>query len=167
VNPPAPSPGTRFRQLPALVRTGLIPFLAVWTLAVWLGGFTFHSAVVIPALHDQLGSPLETGLVTQAVTVTLNRIGLLAVALGAAAALAEPRRRRPRYRSRRSLVLLALTAIALASLFVLHGMLDLRLDAGQLTGFYPIHRRYLWVSTFQWLINSALLASWALSGGED
>ena len=43
----------------------VLRLLALWSLAIWLGGFTVYSAVVIPILHDQLGSPLETGLITQ------------------------------------------------------------------------------------------------------
>ena len=46
--------------------TWLMCLLSLWALAFWLGGFTFYSSVVIAVLHDQLGSPLETGLITQA-----------------------------------------------------------------------------------------------------
>ena len=51
-------------------------------MAFWLGGFTFYSAVVIPVLHDRLGSPLETGLVTQRVTDALNLLGVGTITLG-------------------------------------------------------------------------------------
>jgi hypothetical protein len=37
--------------------TRFLQLLAIWLMAIWLGGFTFYSAVVIPVLHDQLGSP--------------------------------------------------------------------------------------------------------------
>src|SRR6516225_8217243 len=63
------------------VRT-LLHVLCLWLLAIWLGGFTFYTAAVIPILHDQLGSPLETGLVTQRATLVLNFLGLATVGLG-------------------------------------------------------------------------------------
>jgi hypothetical protein len=45
--------------------TTCLRLFALWSLALWIGGFMFYSAVVIPVLHDQLGSPMKTGLVTQ------------------------------------------------------------------------------------------------------
>jgi hypothetical protein len=45
-------------------------------LAVWIGGFTFYSGVVIPALHDQFGDAFLVGMVTRRVTDTLNGIGV-------------------------------------------------------------------------------------------
>ena len=40
------------------------------------------STVVVIVLYDQLGSPMETGLVTQRVTDLLNRLGLVTIVLG-------------------------------------------------------------------------------------
>jgi hypothetical protein len=140
----------------------LFRFVAIWTLAIWLGGFTFYAASVIPVLHDQLGSALESGLVTQQVTIALNRLGAATVTIGLTLAILERAFGwRGPFRSKASLGLLAATALCLLILFVLHQMLDRRLDAGEMTGFYPLHRAYLWVSTAQWVTNSALLASWA------
>ena len=54
----------------------LFRFVALWTLAFWMGGFTFYAGAVIPVLHDQLGGALESGLVTQRVTIDLNLLGV-------------------------------------------------------------------------------------------
>jgi hypothetical protein len=136
--------------------------LAVWLLALWLGGFTFYSAAVIPILHDQLGSPLETGLVTQRATDVLNGIGLVTVALGWTRVLMVRRDRGSALARRRwANHLLALTTAALVVLILIHRVLDRRLETAELSGFYPIHRVYVWVSTIQWLANLGLLASWA------
>lgn len=69
-------------MLETFVSIRFLRLLAVWTLAFWLGGFTFYSAVVIPVLHDQLGSPLATGLVTRRVTDALNILGVVTIILG-------------------------------------------------------------------------------------
>jgi len=49
---------------------GLIVFrFFVWcALVVWLGGFTFYGAVVIPTAHRILGTHLDVGFITQEVT---------------------------------------------------------------------------------------------------
>jgi hypothetical protein len=136
-------------------------FVAIWTLAIWLGGFTFYAAAVIPILHDQLEGALESGLVTQQVTIVLNWLGVATVSIGLVLTIFERAFDwRGPFRSKASLVLLAATSLCLVGLFVLHPMLDRRLDAGEMAAFYPLHRAYLWVSTVQWVINSALLASW-------
>ena len=64
-------------------------FVAIWTLAIWLGGFTFYAAAVIPVLHDQLGGALESGLVTQRVTIDLNLLGVATVVIGLVLAMFE------------------------------------------------------------------------------
>jgi hypothetical protein len=130
-------------------------FLGLVTLAIWIGGFTFYSAAVVPVLHQAL-STAEAGSITRRVTVALNAIGVAALALGWWLAVAErgqgtARRRRAR------LGLLAATTAALAGLIALHRVMDHRLDAGLLRGFYPLHRAYLIVSTAQWFVNLGLL----------
>lgn len=62
------------------MRLRLLRFLCLVALSVWVGGFTFYSAVVIPVLHESLGR-LETGFVTQRVTNHLNAAGGVAVVL--------------------------------------------------------------------------------------
>lgn len=137
------------------------PLLARWlclvTMAVWLGGFTFYSGVVIPVLHDRFDS-LDVGAVTQRVTDWLNVLGLVTVVVwGASVRLVDGRRTRWAW-----VVSLALSGVLLAALAVLHEVMDARLDTGSLDGFYPLHRAYLWLSTVQWLVNVVLLGLAAL-----
>jgi hypothetical protein len=142
--------------------TILLRCLLLVALTVWVGGFTFYSAVVIPVLHDQLKSPLEAGLITQRVTHALNGIGGASLLLGwcfiAAArrgAIAKGRADLLRY------VPVGTSTACLAVLLVVHWMLDRKLETGWLAGFYPWHRTYLWTSTVQWLANLGLLVQCA------
>lgn len=138
------------------MRLLLLRFLYQLAFAIWLGGFTFYSAVVIPVLHEELGR-FDTGLVTQQVTRALNTTGCVAVFLGWMAAWAE-RSNECRWISRVRLGLLAATTILLLALLSLHPIMDARLASGSLRGFYPLHRIYLNLSTSQWVVNLGLLA---------
>ncbi len=139
-------------RLPGFV----LRFVALVTLTIWVGGFTFYSAVVIPVLHEALGS-LETGYVTQQVTWILNGIGTVAILAGWGLLLFEQGKTSSTL-SRVRLVLLTATTGTLGVLWILHYVMDARLDAGRLRGFYPLHRTYLVASTVQWFANLGLLA---------
>ena len=116
--------------------TTSLRLLAFWSLAIWIGGFTFYSAVVIPVLHDQLGSALETGLVTQRVTDLLNLLSLVTIVLGwIRAALERPRGDRGRTGWRGAVLLLAIITLCLVALVFLHRRLDGRLLSGRWQGF--------------------------------
>ena len=54
--------------------------LAMIVHAVWLGGFTFYGAAVIPILHEEYGS-LDGGLITRRVSDRLNALGVATVAV--------------------------------------------------------------------------------------
>ena len=143
----------------------MLRLLAHWSLALWIGGFTFYSVVVIPVLHDQLGSVLETGLITQRVTDHLNLVSLVAIAVGWCRAMID----RPRAKIRRkrwgwAVFVLAVSTVCLGALVLLHRDLDSRLGRGEMNGFYALHRIYLWTSTIQWLASLVLLSLWAGSG---
>jgi hypothetical protein len=139
--------------------------MAVWTLvlrslsllalAVWVGGFTFYSAVVIPALHEAMGS-VEAGLITQRVTDTLNAIGAAAVVLCWLWAAVERPTDAVRW-NRARLGLLATSTLLLVILIALHRVMDRRLETSGLRGFYRLHRAYLLASTAQWAANLGLL----------
>lgn len=130
--------------------------LCLLGLSVWVGGFMFYSAVVIPVLHDVLGS-VETGYVTQRVTDFLNAAGVASLLTWWAEAWAE--RAAVPVRARRArLGLLAATTFLLLFLIALHRVMDGRLESGSLRGFYPLHRVYLLASTAQWFVNLGLIA---------
>jgi hypothetical protein len=117
-------------------------------LAVWLGGFTFYGAAVVPIYHRHF-TPTEVGLATREVTDALNGVGLVALVL---LALEARGRRRGR--------LVAVAAALLATLAGLHEVMDSRIDAGAFGDFYPLHRAYLVVHTILWAVQVALLLSW-------
>jgi len=146
----------------------MLRLFALWSLALWIGGFTFYSVVVIPVLHDQLGSVTETGLITQRVTDHLNLISLVAIALGWCRAMID----RPRAEIRRtrwdwSVLFLSVGTVCLGALVFLHRELDSRLGSGEMNGFYALHRIYLWCSTIQWLASLFLLSLWAQCNGRS
>jgi hypothetical protein len=145
-------------------RSLALRFLGLLTLSIWVGGFTFYSAVVIPILHDAIGTS-ETGAITRRVTHAINAAGVATVAVwwlivGLERSLASGslRLRRARF------WLLAGTSALLVFLVVLHRVMDDRLDAGRLQGFYPLHRVYLIASTAQWFLNLGLLLVPLLEG---
>lgn len=139
------------------LRLFALRFLCLLSLTVWVGGFTFYSAAVIPVLHDEMDSQ-HAGRITQRVTHSLNATGVAALALWWLEVLLEHSGGQARIRQARILLTGASTAI-LVSLFLMHRVMDRRLDAGSLRGFYPWHRAYLIASTIQWFMNLGLLAA--------
>jgi hypothetical protein len=138
------------------MRRMVLRFLCVFSLSIWVGGFSFYSAVVIPVLHESFGS-LDTGYVTQRVTDYINAAGGVAVALWWLSAWAD-RSAGAALARRGRLGLLFTTTVILLGLIGLHGVMDGRLESGSLRGFYPLHRIYLIASTAQWFVNSGLMA---------
>jgi hypothetical protein len=138
--------------------TGVSRGLFLVALSIYIGGFTFYSAVVIPVLHDQLESSLETGLITQRVTDVLNLLGVATLSWGwCVYGLSTVREFRKDQGSRFKIWPLVISSVCLVVLLVLHRVLDLKLETNTFDGFYPYHRAYLWTSTVQWLANLALL----------
>lgn len=131
----------------------LCRFLIMATVVVWLGGFTFYAAVVIPTAHHVLGTHLEAGFITQQVTQWLNLSGGLSV-LALAANLW--RAKRSGVSGLRPLVITwILLLLTLSGLLVLHPHLDSFLDVteheiSRRPDFYAWHRTYLIIATMQW-----------------
>src|SRR5258708_40039244 len=57
--------------------------------ALWMGGFTFYSTIVIPTGAKVLGGEREVGFITQQVTNWLNGLGVLTLSILAWNAFAE------------------------------------------------------------------------------
>jgi hypothetical protein len=138
-------------------------FLVVQLLLFWQGGFLFYAAVVVPVATEQFGAK-EQGFVTQRVTVWLNRIGWLALAVCAWDVRANRRFRPPRW-----LILLVVAAVQAVLVFWLHDLLSAQLDFDERRfrtrdGFYSRHAWYLILSTIQWVLMLAFaaltLAAW-------
>jgi Domain of unknown function (DUF4149) len=139
-----------------LLRSIALRFLCSLTLAIWVGGFTFYGAAVIPILHDEIDS-FQAGGITRRVTNVLNAVGVATLAVWSLAAWFERSVESALVRRVR-LGLLATTLVLLLFLMILHGIMDERLEAGSLRGFYRLHRVYLIASTAQWLANLGLMA---------
>jgi hypothetical protein len=138
------------------IRTLLVRWIALLALIVWVGGFTFYSAVVIPILHDSFGS-VAGGHVTRQVTEILNAVGVGSLVWWWGMAWLERSTGTPRA-NRVRVGLLAGTSMIQVGLLVLHEVMEQRLDGGSLRGFYELHRAYLIASTAQWVANLALVA---------
>lgn len=139
----------------------VVQFAAALAFSVWVGGFTFYSAAVIHVLHDELDS-LQAGSITQQVTDRLNAVGVAALVLCGIGLRLD--RAWDDSRTRRILtVLLATSALLLVFLFVMHEVMDRRLAASGLRGFYALHRVYLHASTAQWVVNLALMAGFLVA----
>lgn len=123
-------------------------------IAVWFGGFTFYTSVVVPIGTDVLGSSRTQGFVTQQVTGVLNWIGIATLAIGLLDLFVEAKSRSRKINGTFIAILIFLIA-TLIGLMVLHPIMDNMLepeheyvsDEGR---FYQLHRIYLWVSTVQW-----------------
>jgi hypothetical protein len=124
-------------------------FLVLQALLLWQAGFLFYAAVVVPTGTEVLGA-FAQGRVTREVTVALNLIGAVALALLAWDQWAESRHRRGRWG------LWIVLAVTLVGLLILHPMIESRVDfaadgrVNDYPGFYLWHRVYLIVSTIQW-----------------
>src|SRR4051794_38398841 len=116
------------------LRSFVLRFLCWFSLAVWVGGFTFYSTVVIEGLPDAIGRT-ETGSITQRVTDAINATGVAALAVWWLAVVVERSTGPPRIRRARLALLAASTGI-LVFLVILHQVMDRRLESGSLRGFY-------------------------------
>jgi hypothetical protein len=136
-------------------------FLVVCGLALWMGGFTFYSSFAIPEATEVLGGHRVTGFITQRVTSSLNLCGAIALAILLWNILSGWRVASGL--ERKWLVSTwALLVAGLVALFVLHPLLDAKLDPAtqqvlRNSNFDAWHRSYLWISTAQWIAALPLL----------
>ena len=86
-------------------------YLAVVSLALWIGGLSFYALVVVPVGTDVIGGT-EQGFVTQRVTGWLNWIGVASLAVLL-----------PSVRTRWMLATWAVLVLTLIALFALHPVL--------------------------------------------
>jgi len=140
----------------------------VLSLCLWFGGFTFYSLVVIHTGHRVLGSRIEVGFLTQAVTRWLNLISIPALALMFWNAC-FPLQQRSRFVRGTLLGTWLIIASIQVTLFLLHPKLDALLDANSRSilsrdQFKSLHLLYMNLSTAQWVATilylSAALFAW-------
>ncbi|MFK7820474.1 MAG: hypothetical protein AB8G99_17270 [Planctomycetaceae bacterium] len=132
----------------------LLRTLLVLTYALFFGGLTFYTGVVVRISHDVLSDPMDGGLITQQVTDVLQWLGAATAGLMLMNALAVRK-----VCSRRFKVLIGcavVLAIAVCGLFMVHEFLDEVIDvaAAEITDrdqFVVGHRRYNQLTTVEWL----------------
>lgn len=132
-------------------------FLVLSSFALWWGGLTFYSVVVVPIGTEAFDSTSQ-GFVTQQVTNWLN--GLSVACLGVL--LWNLWVQKSRLLTSSWLAM----AVAAAALLVLHATLDRLMDTDTQSvddeaGFYELHRIYLWLTALQWLAGVA--HAWGLA----
>jgi len=137
--------------------------------AIWFGGFTFYTAIVVPIGTDVLGSSRTQGFITQQVTNKLNFIGGLTI-LMMLIDLFYFRQIRSKAFTIWFGVSIAGIAILWSILLLVHPMLDALLQPEHDhvlndERFYFLHRIYLWTSTIQWLLCWMWLVLYARSIG--
>ncbi|MBB75773.1 MAG: hypothetical protein CMJ75_14805 [Planctomycetaceae bacterium] len=120
--------------------------LSLW--ALWIGGLTFYALIVVPIGGELLGET-QQGFITQQVTQWLNGIGIAALLTLAWSAAARP--------GSGQWLNLTLLAALQAGLLLVHRQLGPLLDAQAIEvldpdRFYEVHRVYLILTTFQWLL---------------
>ena len=126
----------------------------IFMFALYWGGLTFYTGVVVRIIHMVLNDPMDGGLITQQVTLVLQVLGACTLPLMLLNDVDVARRSK-----RLGLALLGLTLLlsfALAALFVVHAQLDRVIDVQQMVitdrvEFDAAHRRYNQSTTVQWL----------------
>ncbi len=143
-----------FKQLTVIALRNL----AMLSMMLWMGGFTFYAGFVLHTLEDIYGEP-EAGFVTQRISDIINICGVVAIALWWALIAAEGRWFRTnglRFWSRTRLVSLAASTGLLVFLIALNPSLDEHLASkGVGGGFYALHQTYLIASVAHWAVNLA------------
>lgn len=124
--------------------------LAIVALSLWIGGVTFYGLVVVPLGGRVLGNAAAQGFITQAVTLRLNLIGLVALAVLVWNASRTRGRRGPLW------ITWSAMLITQAALLLLYPLLEALLDTATRSivdheAFYARHRVYLLVTAGQWL----------------
>ncbi len=130
-----------------------ILLLVVFT--IWVGGFTFYAAVVVPIGTEILESSRSQGFITQRVTVVLNWIGAFTLILVCSDFFLHVRNRSGRINRVLLVTIIVIGALWLV-LMAVHPLMDSLLEpehdfVKDDQRFYQLHRLYLWASSIQWL----------------
>ena len=129
--------------------------LLVLLYAIYWGGLTFYTGFVVRIIHSVLNDPMEGGLITQRVTITLQVLGFLTVLVMIWNNVVIVRQSR-----KLGTTLIALTVVltcALVGLLVTHSQLDAVIDRDAIlitdrVLFDAGHRRYNQLTTVQWVV---------------
>ena len=143
------------------MRSGLRLALLLFFAVFW-GGLTFYTGIVVRIAHRVLEEDSMTGgLITQQVTHWLQWLGVATGSLMAINGVVVLQR--SQWFGAALLTCTLVLAVSLAGLFVVHGNLDAVIDAPnhEITdekAFTINHRRYNQLTTVEWLSSLAYLA---------
>ena len=126
----------------------------IFMFALYWGGLTFYTGIVVRIIHMVLMDPMDGGLITQKVTVVLQILGACTIPLMLVNDASVVRQSRSLGLGLVTLTLLL--SCALVALFVVHAQLDGVIDSQKLVitdrvEFDAAHRRYNQTTTVQWL----------------
>ncbi len=128
--------------------------LLLFAYALFWGGLTLYTGIVVRIAHDVLSDSMEGGLITQRVTVILQWLGVVTAVLMLTNAILIRKSQRT---VGAGLVLLALVLSAsLVGLFIVHGQMDAvisieNIDVIDRDKFTIGHRRYNQLTTVEWI----------------
>lgn len=120
-------------------------FIYILLTAFYWGGFTFYAGLVVPVGMRVLGNHVRMGFITKEVTVYLNFLGVLWVFASNI------------FFENKSRWVVVAVAFLIVSLFYLHplqsdSMNCVNLELKPNSNFYTLHRIYLIISTFIWVL---------------
>lgn len=133
----------------------LLRLATFWAIAIWQGGFVFYSGFVVKIGAWELKSDLEQGFITRRVTLELETLGWIALAIWASS-LWGTRFWRKSSAIAAGVLWCAVLALHLGLHFQWHAV-DRLLDVTSRSlkdpeAFYDTHRIFLWAASLQWLL---------------
>jgi len=128
--------------------------LLLLVFALFWGGLTLYTGVVLRITHAVLNDPMDGGLITQRVTSVLQILGVVTVVLMACNCVVVVRQS-PRF-GYALIGCATLLACSLIGLFLVHGQLDALIEGETYTitdreAFAVGHQRYNQLTTVEWL----------------
>lgn len=139
---------------------GLLRICLLLMFALFWGGLTFYTGIVVRISHDVVSDLMEGGLITQRVTVWLQYLGAATTLLMLTNACVVYKQQ-PGY-GRVLLGTVLLLGLAIVGLMLVHADLDAVIDVAEQTvtdqeAFDIGHRRYNQLTTIEWLSSVSYL----------
>jgi hypothetical protein len=134
-------------------------FIITILFALWWGGFTFYSSIVVHLGMEILGNHIKMGMITKSVTNYINAIGSIVLIISLVFLIAD---KNPGKNYLRVIgwEWFALVLLQLALFYVHHVLASMiNITPSEISlqeGFYNIHRIYLLTSTAMWLLTPLL-----------
>jgi len=129
-------------------------FFITFLFALWWGGFTFYSSIVVHLGMEILGDHIKMGMITKSVTNYINGIGSIVLFISLPFLIAN-KKTGENYFHTIGWEWFVLVCLQLVLLYVHHVLASMITVAGTITlqpGFYNVHRIYLLTSTAMWVV---------------